>query len=114
MTNLDFLCIKYGQQLPREKNIKNLIRRSLGVLKEDGIYAMFLILEDKNKELREILIPLLNENHIKNYLVGESAMFPNDFKGFTEKLRDITQSLDKVFFLKMILERTLSYALYHP
>lgn len=112
MENLDFICIKHGQQMPRDKESGNIIRKALGVLKEDGVYAMFLWIETKNKRLREKLIPLLNESVIKKNLLNESE-FPNDFKGLTEKLRDITNDIDKLLFLKKILERTFIYALYH-
>jgi hypothetical protein len=112
MENLDFICIKHGQQMPRDKESGNIIRKALGVLKEDGVYAMFLWIETKNKRLREKPIPLLNESVIKKNLLNESE-FPNDFNGLTEKLRDIAQDIDKLLFMKKILERTLIYALYH-
>lgn len=112
MQNLDFICIKHGQQMPIDKESENIIRKALGVLKEDGIYAMFLWIETKNKRLREKLTSLLNEPIIKKNLLNDSE-FPDDFKGLTEKLRDIAQDIDKLLFLKKILERTLIYALYH-
>jgi hypothetical protein len=78
MLNLDYLCVKYGQQMPRDKSSENTIRTALGVLKEDGVYAMFLWLETKNKGIREKLTPLLNESGVKNFLLN-SGNFPNDF-----------------------------------
>lgn len=112
MENLDFICIKYGQQIP-DKDSENIIRKALGVLKEDGVYAMFLWLETKGNGLLKKLTPLLNEPIIKKSLLNESDIFPDDFKGMTEKLRDIANDIDKLLFLKKILERTLIYALYH-
>jgi len=112
MENLDFICIKYGQQMP-DKDSENIIRKALGVLKEDGVYAMFLWLETKDNEVKKKLIPLLNEPLIKKSLLQGSDKFPDNFKDLTEKLRDIAQDINKLFFLKKILERTLIYALYH-
>lgn len=112
MENLDFICIKHGQQMPINNESENIIRKALGVLKEDGIYAMFLWIETKNKRLREKLTSLLNEPIIKKNLLNDSE-FPDNFKGLTEKLKDIAQDIDKLLFLKKILERTLIYALYH-
>jgi len=114
VVNLDYLCVKHGQQIPT-KDSENNIRKALGVLQEDGIYAMFLWLEDKdkNKKIRQNLISLLNDNDIRKYLLKNSDGFPGDFKEFCKKLKDIAQDIDKLLFMKKILERTLTYALYH-
>lgn len=115
MINLDYLCAKTGQEIG-EKVDKSVLQKALGVLREDGIYAMFLWLEnrdeDKDKDTRKNLIALLNENEIKKYL-SQNSDFPEDFKQFCEKLREVAQDIDKLFFMKKILERTLTYALYH-
>ncbi|HOQ37985.1 MAG TPA: hypothetical protein PLR73_09790 [Acetivibrio sp.] len=51
MINLDYMCMKHAQMIANSvetsdsKNIKDLernLRKALGVLKEDGVYAMFL------------------------------------------------------------------------
>lgn len=112
INNLDYLCIKHGQEIGFEGD-KTKLQKALGVLREDGVYAMFLWLEDKDKKTREKLMDLFNEDRIKRYL-NDSSNFPDDdFKNFCEKLKDIAQDIDKLFFLKKILERTLTYALYH-
>jgi len=116
MTSLDYFCIECGQQMPQDKT-ENILRKALGVLQEDGIYAMFLWLEyeDKNKQIkiRNKLIEMLNKPELKKYLLNDSDKFPTDFKDFCEKLKEFAQDLDKLFFMKKILERTLTYALYH-
>jgi len=115
MTNLDYICMKYGQSISNTKDDENILRKALGVLKEDGIYAMFLWIESKSKDsdTRGNIVNLLNEDNIKDYLLGNSGNFTNDFKDFCTKLRDVSKSINKLFFLKKILERTLTYALYH-
>ncbi len=113
ITNLDYLCIKYGQEIGLTGNKTN-IQKSLGVLQEDGVYAMFLWLEDKDgKKVRDDIIKLLNEKEIKKFFLSDSLDFPDDFEKFCNKLEVVAQDIDKLIFLKKILERTLIYALYH-
>lgn len=117
MINLDYICAKIGQNLVEEtKDIKTkerILRKALGVLQEDGVYAMFLWLENEDSEIRKKLNSLLNENKIKSKLLSDSTSFPDDFKVFCVQLQEVAKDIDKLLFLKKILERTLTYALYH-
>lgn len=115
MINLDYICAKIGQNLvENEKDKKeNTLRKALGILQEDGVYAMFLWLEKEDSKIRKKLNNLLNENEITSKLLSDSKSFPDDFKGFCEKLQEVAKDIDKLLFLKKILERTLTYALYH-
>lgn len=111
MVNLDYICIKYGQELKADKST---ITNSLGVLQEDGVYAMFLWLETKDKNIRSKLISLLNRRGIREHLMKNSDNFSEDnFKKFCEKLQYVAEDIDNLLFMKKILERTLTYALYH-
>ena len=114
MQNLDYKCMKYGQDIAKQGD-KNILRKSLGVLQEDGVYAMFLWLEDKDKErkIRNILTKLLNDSEIKEFLLGASSTFEKEFNKFCENLQKVAKDIDKLLFMKKILERTLTYALYH-
>jgi len=79
MLNLDYKCMEYGQKIGKQGD-ENILRKSLGVLQEDGVYAMFLWIEDKDKEknIRNILTKLLNEQEIKNsFLVIQTALNKN-------------------------------------
>lgn len=117
MINLDYICAKIGQNLVEEtKDIRTkerILRKALGVLQEDGVYAMFLWLENEDNEIRKKLNSLLNENEIKSKLLSDSTSFPGDFKVFCVQLQEVAKDIDKLLFLKKILERTLTYALYH-
>ncbi len=118
MLNLDYECMKYAQEVSKIKdsNLENNLRKALGVLQEDGVYAMFLWLEDKDKgkNIRKILIDLLNESEIRKHLLNDSYRFADeDFSKFCENLREVAQDIDKLLFMKNLLERTLIYALYH-
>jgi len=123
MLNLDYECMKYAQNIinsidksdnKKVKELENNLRKALGVLQEDGVYAMFLWLESKDgKNIRKVLIELLNESEIRKHLLTNSSNFPEDFSEFCEKLREIALDIDKLLFVKKLLERTLIYALYH-
>ena len=124
MLNLDYKCMEYGQSIinsidksdkKKVKELENNLRKALGVLQEDGVYAMFLWLEDKDKsrEIRKKLTELLNEPEIRQHLSDDSTNFPDDFSEFCNKLKDMAKDIDKLLFMKKLLERTLTYALYH-
>ena len=114
MINLDYICAKTGQEISTESE-ENIFRKALGILQEDGVYAMFLWLEKEDNRVREVLNKeLLNNDEIKKQLIGDSSGFlNNDFKNFCEQLQKVSADIDKLFFLKKILERTLTFALYH-
>jgi len=122
MYNLDYECMKYAQDIVNSidksdskklKTLENNLKKAIGVLQEDGVYAMFLWLESKDKAIRLKLIKLLNESEIKLYLLSDSKKFDDDFARFCENLMEVAKDIDKLFFMKKILERTLTYALYH-
>jgi len=118
MLNLDYKCVECAQKISKiqDSNLENNLRKALGVLREDGVYAMFLWLEekDKSKTIRKELTELINEGEIKKYFLNDSESFNiEDFNKFCEKLREIAKDIDKLFFMKKLLARTLTYALYH-
>jgi len=117
MMNLDYVCMKYAQEISKihNSNLENNLRKALGVLQEDGVYAMFLWLEDKDKEIRKEIIKLLNYSEIKKYFFDNNPTdeFLNNFEEFCKELQNVAQDIDKLFFMKKILELTLTYALYH-
>ncbi len=115
--NLDYRCMESAQEISKigDSNLESNLRKALGVLQEDGVYAMFLWLEDKDKtnRIRKKLTKLLNEEEIRKHLLNNSNNFPEDFTDFCEKLREVAQDIDRLLFMKKLLERTLTYALYH-
>ena len=117
MLNLDYICMKHAQEINKSQisNLENILRKALGVLQEDGVYAMFLWLEDKDKEARNKIIELLNSDKIKKYFFDNNStkQFSENFSEFCKELQNVAEDIDKLFFMKKILERTLTYALYH-
>lgn len=116
MLNLDYICMQCAQKIDvnSDRNLANHLRKALGVLQEDGVYAMFLWLEDKEKKrVREELIDMLNRPEIRECLLEDSSSFPDSFKEFCERLRDVARDIYKLLFMKRLIERTLIYSLYH-
>jgi len=112
MVNLDYICMETGQEIGKNGD-KAILQKAIGVLQEDGVYAMFLWLEDKDKSKLRELINMLKREGLKKYLLNNSDGFPDDFSEFCEKLKEVAKDIDKLLFMKKILERTLIYALYH-
>ncbi len=113
MVNLDYYCMKNGQKIgtSNDKNCENNLRKALGVLKEDGVYAMFLWLQDKDKTIVNRIVLFLNEDKIRELFLGKN--FSNDFNVLCGELQEIACDLDRLLLMKKLLERTLVYALYH-
>ncbi|MCW1309462.1 MAG: hypothetical protein QXP04_02110 [Candidatus Nanoarchaeia archaeon] len=114
MLNLDYKCMEWAQNINEisDSDLENNLRKALGVLQEDGVYAMFLWLENKDKKISIKLLNMLNDQEIKKYFLNDSS-FPENFKEFCEKLKEVAKDIDKLLFMKRLLERTLVYALYH-
>ena len=123
MLNLDYRCMEYGQKIGKisDSNLESNLRKALGVLQEDGVYAMFLWLEKNASDVRKELVELFNKEdettHVKlsNYFLKSNKSFSQDFDEFCNDLREVAKEkdIDKLLFMKKLLERTLTYALYH-
>ena len=121
MLNLDYRCMEYGQKIGKisDSNLECNLRKALGVLQEDGVYAMFLWLEKNASDVRKELVELFNKEdettHVKlsNYFLKSNKSFSQDFDGFCNDLREVAIDIDKLLFMKKLLERTVTYALYH-
>ena len=121
MLNLDYRCMEYGQKIGKisDSNLESNLRKALGVLQEDGVYAMFLWLEKNASDVRKELVELFNKEdentHVKlsNYFLKSNKSFSQDFDEFCNDLREVAIDIDKLLFMKKLLERTVTYALYH-
>ncbi len=122
MLNLDYRCMEYGQKIGKisDSKLENNLRKALGVLQEDGVYAMFLWLEKNARDVRKELVELFNKEdettHVKlsNYFLKSNKSFSqDDFDEFCNDLREVAKDIDKLLFMKKLLERTVTYALYH-
>lgn len=122
LTNLDSKCAEYGYNIVHDcapndsisksdkSKLENTITKSLGVLQENGVYAFYLYLDYRSKEIgskeiKDQTLTLLGPKEI--YLLGEEC---NDhFK----KICKLTEDIDKLLFARQMLDQTLIYARYH-
>lgn len=110
--------MKHGQTIPKSKEDENLVTKTMGVLQENGPYAMFLFLEDKKKKdstfvnkCNGAFVELITENEIGNFIGSppKNASLQN----MTEWLIEVSTDIDKLIFIKNIMEKTLLYARYY-
>lgn len=106
--NLDYLCAKYGQDIPKSKEDENIIQKSLGVLQEDGLFAFILFLESKNNDVNKRI-----KNKTAQLLHEVGLINDANDTNMREKILEITKNIDDMFLAKDLIERTLIYARYH-
>lgn len=110
---MESLCASTGRQItskPFEKsaNAQSIVRNAMGVMRVDGMYALYLYLNSKKQDGKEIWGEI--SELLKNPLVGSplSTAFGTD----EEKLIKMTEDLYKVLLARQLCERALTYALY--
>jgi len=125
MINLDYICMKYGSEIAASEGGKSdkekLINNTLGVLQQNGPYAMFLYLEGhKKSEIAEACKGKLLKMFQKENMLGNSIKTDKpvpaentNFSDITTWLQDISSDIDKLLFFKQICQQTLLYARYH-
>lgn len=113
--NLDLACAQAGQQLieKTDNDIEKLITSALGVLEEQGVYAMFLYLKARGGIDGSVVIQNLTE--FLKIAPRENPLIPKGKGG--DILRAIRESwaedLDRLLFARDLLRQTLVYARYH-
>lgn len=112
--NLDAACAKLGAKLASSgnKDTENSITKSLGVLEEQGVYALFLYLHAREKQWGQTtskeLASFLGEQPTKHALLG-----PTPTNELFDALQTLAGDLDKLLFARDLLHRALVYARYH-
>lgn len=111
--NLDAACAKLGAKLASSgnKDTENSITKALGVLEEQGVYALFLYLHAREKQWgqtksNELATFLRQSPSPENALLGTN----NDLFA---ALQQLASDLDKLLFARDLLHRALVYARYH-
>lgn len=125
MINLDYLCMKYGNEIAeckgRKADKENLVTKALGVLQENGPYAMFLYLEGHSKNdiagyCKKALLNLFRkEQQLADCIKVETIIPKKDdkFSDIMAWLRKVSSDVNKLFFIKKIYQQVLIYARYH-
>ena len=106
--NLEHTLSKLGFDIVNEKILgKNEIDKLLGVLSNDGVYAMWVYAKaEKNIKENNLMDKFDYLFKIVNF-TGESN------KNWEKFFQTITENLFNLLFLKDLLEKVLIYARYH-
>ncbi len=122
ISNLDSRCAKFGYDLVKavapkgslpkgdKAKLENTITKSLGVLQENGVYAFFLYLEYRLKEL--------GAEQMKSHSLGllrhaDVSLLAQNEKDHFVAVRQLTENLDSLLLARQLIEQTLIYARYH-
>jgi excinuclease UvrABC helicase subunit UvrB len=112
---------------------ENIINKLLGVLANDGVYAMWVYAINKLKDtellkfLKELSILPINIYTLKNYQFKNAIneienernkkqrkiKFSQKVKELDEFFQTLSQDLNQLLFFKEMLEKALIYARYH-
>jgi len=117
LLNLDAACAELGHELgttvaedKTSKDTENSLTKALGVLEEQGLYALFLYLHAREKDLggmfSEKLMTFLRSEDVG--LVREQR----DSEPFGA-LQELAKDLDDLLFARDLLHQVLVYARYH-
>jgi hypothetical protein len=113
--NLDAACAKLGTKLasPGNKDTENSITKALGVLEEQGVYALFLYLHAREKQWgkttsKELAAFLREQPSKQGALLGT-----NTSNEPFDAIQALAGDLDKLLFARDLLHRALVYARYH-
>jgi hypothetical protein len=106
MENIDLECAKLGQKLAGDasKAREKLLRDSLSVLRQQGLYAFFLYLKANGKEGKGIIKPC-------DVCLGNYGLITNPNGDITARVAEM--DLDDLLFARQILLQALTYGLYH-
>lgn len=109
VNNLDAQCAHYGFNLAEKVKDDTLITKTLGVLQEQGVYAVFLYLTSKEKKENAA-------KHLWRFLKDDSVgLLTGDWdpNKWPENLHQLLNNIDDLFFARSLMEQMLIYARYH-
>lgn len=120
--NLEPLAAEYGMKfvecLPEGPGLKvadkeNIINKALGVLTENGFYAMsvFLLSANRSKDYADCVF-----DHLVDMLYDERLSLTNTKKrgiDALEEIRLITENLPRLILARKVAEQALTFARYH-
>lgn len=122
--NLEPLCAEYGMKMvqrgetindTKHTDWENVINRALGVLAENGFYAMNVYLLSISKtnlnkyglEVYDVLLSLLGDKRLGLITPGKKGI------AALADIRCITEDLPKLVLARRVTEQSLTFARYH-
>ena len=117
MINLEPLCAEYGMKLVdvnRVNDCKNVINKGLGILVENGFYALAVFLlsckeKDYGKEVLRILMEMLCDERIGLM----KSHFSNIVESDLGAIREVTEDLPRLMLARRLAENALTFGRYH-
>lgn len=120
--NLEALAAEYGMKfvecLPEDQGFEvtdkeNIINKALGVLSENGFYAMsvFLLSANRSKDYAGCVF-----DHLVDMLCDERLSLTSTKKrgiDALEEIRLITENLPRLILARKVAEQALTFARYH-
>lgn len=105
---LDMKCAECGAGIAKAAKDEALLRKCLGILQEDGLYAFFLYLAaEKKDQVKQKAFAFMKDDSV----LGEILRDENDpLAAIRQKM---SNKLDDILLVKELMERVLVYALYH-
>lgn len=110
--NIDQICAKYSIKIVEEmkfnndpKEIQNLVTKALGVLQQQGLYALGLFCKAENKadKILEKIIEML----------CELGIMENSNEKDLSNISKLSERIHDLMFAIEIVEKALIYARYH-
>lgn len=119
--NLEAICADYGLQMADVgkldvKDKENVITKALGVLAENGFYAMNVFLLSCNQsaygsEIEKVLIKMLCSPEIS--LLPPKCTEISTLTKALPDLRSVTEDLPRLILARRMTEQALTFARYH-
>ena len=122
MINLEPLCAEYGMKLVDVRRVsntaktdcENVINKGLGILVENGFYALavFLLYRNKTeygKDVLRILMEMLCDGRIGLMDSGFSEEVENNLGA----IRGVTEDLPRLMLARRLAENALTFGRYH-
>ena len=122
MINLEPLCAEYGMKLVEVRRVsntaktdcENVINKGLGILVENGFYALAVFLlsynkKDYGKDVLRILMEMLCDERIGLM----NARFAGDVQQDLAAIREVTEELPRLMLARRLAENALTFGRYH-
>lgn len=117
VTNLDYLAATRAQKIIKRtsekasaRDVDNAVTKALGVLQENGVYACFLYLLAKEKDLGKIVVEEMLDVLQNLGWNKPSSLTPDVVLRHISE--NVTRDLERLLLAKEVLEQTLIYARY--
>jgi len=114
-TNLDYVAAKTSQEIcieaSKKDELENLATKSLGILNEDGVYALFLYLLSKDESDEKLMCQKLISSLKEVKIEVQISDKPDET---LKLLKDaLLTNLENLMLARQLFERTLTYVRYH-